>query len=112
MLGDQIKSFSHGQKQKLALVSALMHEPRLLVLDEPFVGLDPKASFIMKNKLRELCDNGGTVFFSSHVLEVVQNLCTQIAIIKEGNIVMQGATEEILSSGESLEQIFLDTENM
>lgn len=112
MLGDQIKSFSHGQKQKLALISALMHDPRLLVLDEPFVGLDPKAAFTMKNKLVELCEKGGSVFFSSHVLEVVQNLCNQIAIIKEGNIIMQGRTEEIMKSGESLEQIFLNTENM
>ena len=112
MLGDQIKSFSHGQKQKLALISALMHDPRLLVLDEPFVGLDPKAAFTMKNKLVELCEKGGSVFFSSHVLEVVQNLCNQIAIIKEGNISMQGRTEEIMKSGESLEQIFLNTENM
>lgn len=112
ILGDQIRSFSHGQKQKLALVSALMHEPRLLVLDEPFVGLDPKASFIMKNRLRELCDHGGSVFFSSHVLEVVQNLCDQISLIREGNIIMQGTTEEILKNGESLEQIFLNTENL
>ena len=81
-------------------------------LDEPFVGLDPKASFIMKNKLRELCDHGGSVFFSSHVLEVVQNLCDEIAIIKQGSIIMNGKTDEILQSGESLEQIFLDTENI
>ena len=81
-------------------------------MDEPFVGLDPKASFIMKNKLRELCDNGGSVFFSSHVLEVVQNLCDEIAIIRQGSIIMNGKTEEILQSGESLEQIFLDTENI
>ncbi|MBR3364361.1 MAG: ABC transporter ATP-binding protein [Solobacterium sp.] len=111
-LGDQIKSLSHGMKQKVALISAFMHDPRLLVLDESFVGLDPKASFIMKNKLRELCDNGGSVFFSSHVLEVVQNLCDEIAIIRQGSIIMNGKTEEILQSGESLEQIFLDTENI
>ena len=111
-LGDQIKSLSHGMKQKVALFSAFMHDPRLLVLDEPFVGLDPKASFIMKNKLRELCDHGGSVFFSSHVLEVVQNLCDEIAIIKQGSIIMNGKTDEILQSGESLEQIFLDTENI
>lgn len=111
-LGDQIKSLSHGMKQKVALISAFMHDPRLLVLDEPFVGLDPKASFIMKNKLRELCDHGGSVFFSSHVLEVVQNLCDEIAIIKQGSIIMNGKTDEILQSGESLEQIFLDTENI
>ncbi|MBQ3459199.1 MAG: ABC transporter ATP-binding protein [Solobacterium sp.] len=111
-LGDQIKSLSHGMKQKVALISAFMHDPRLLVLDEPFVGLDPKASFIMKNKLRELCDHGGSVFFSSHVLEVVQNLCDEIAIIKQGSIIMNGKTDEILRSGESLEQIFLDTENI
>ena len=107
-LGDQIKSLSHGMKQKVALISAFMHDPRLLVLDEPFVGLDPKASFIMKNKLRELCDHGGSVFFSSHVLEVVQNLCDEIAIIKQGSIIMNGKTDEILQSGESLEQIFLE----
>ncbi len=111
VLGDQIKGYSHGMKQKLAVISSLIHEPKLLVLDEPFVGLDPKASFIMKNKLKELCDKGGSVFFSSHVLEVVENLCNKVAIIKDGNIIKQGITEDLLSEGISLEELFLDLEN-
>lgn len=111
-LGDQIKSYSHGMKQKLAIISSLIHDPKLLVLDEPFVGLDPKAAFIMKNKLKELCDKGGSVFFSSHVLEVVENLCDKIAIIKSGDIIKEGNTEELLKEGESLEKLFLDLENV
>ena len=110
-LGDQIKGYSHGMKQKLAIISSLIHDPKLLILDEPFVGLDPKAAFIMKNKLKELCDKGGSVFFSSHVLEVVENLCDKIAIIKSGEIIRNGSTNELLNSGESLEDLFLDLEN-
>ena len=110
-LGDQIKGYSHGMKQKLAIISSLIHDPKLLVLDEPFVGLDPKAAYIMKNKLKELCERGGRVFFSSHVLEVVENLCDKIAIIKSGEIIRNGTTEELLNSGESLESLFLDLEN-
>lgn len=108
-LGDQIKSLSHGMKQKVAIISALMHEPRLLVLDEPFVGLDPVASFTLKKKLRELCDRGGSVFFSSHVLEVVENLCDEIAIIKSGAVIQNGRTKELLASGHSLEELFLES---
>ena len=111
-LGDQIKGYSHGMKQKLAIISALIHEPKLLILDEPFVGLDPKAAFIMKNKLRELCEKGGSVFFSSHVLEVVENLCDKIAIIKSGEIIKYGETKSLLEDGESLERLFLDLENV
>lgn len=111
VLGDSISSYSHGMKQKLALISALLHEPKLLVLDEPFVGLDPKAAYIMKKKLRELCGRGGSVFFSSHVLEVVSSLCDHIIILRKGEIVKDGATKEILACGETLEEIFLDTED-
>jgi ABC-2 type transport system ATP-binding protein len=111
VLGDSIASYSHGMKQKTALISAFLHEPKLLVLDEPFVGLDPKAAYIMKKKLRELCDRGGSVFFSSHVLEVVSNLCDQIIILNHGEIVRSGSTEEILAAGESLEEVFLETED-
>lgn len=111
-LGDQIKSLSHGMKQKVALISAFMHDPKLLVLDEPFVGLDPKAAFTMKNRLRRISENGGSVFFSSHVLEVVENLCDQISILRDGKVIMSGRTEDIMSSGESLEQIFLETESV
>lgn len=110
-LGDQIRTLSHGMKQKVAVISAFMHEPRLLVLDEPFVGLDPKAAFILKNKMRQLTETGAGIFFSSHVLEVVSNLCDEIAILKEGEVVKQGRTIDIMSQGDSLEEIFLETEN-
>ena len=109
-LGDQIKSLSHGMKQKVAVVSAFMHEPKLLVLDEPFVGLDPIASHTMKEKLRQLCDNGGSVFFSSHVLEVVENLCDHVAVLKEGAIIREGRTSEIKKEGQTLEDLFLELE--
>ena len=91
-LGDQIKSYSHGMKQKLVIISALMHNPKLLIFDEPFVGLDPKASFTLKKLMKELCSNGSSIFFSSHVLEVVEKLCDYVAIIKDGIIVVQGET--------------------
>lgn len=109
-LGDQIKSLSHGMKQKVAVVSAFMHDPKLLILDEPFVGLDPKAAFTLKNRMKRLTEAGGSIFFSSHVLEVVSNLCDRIAILKSGEIVKMGSTSELLASGESLEQLFLETE--
>lgn len=109
-LGDQIKALSHGMKQKVAIISALIHEPQLLVLDEPFVGLDPKASFTLKNKMKEICERGGSIFFSSHVLEVVENLCDHISIIKNGDIVIEGRTQDIVSSGQSLEEVFLSIE--
>lgn len=108
-LGDQIKSLSHGMKQKVAIISAFLHDPKLLVLDEPFVGLDPIASHTMKDRLRQLCDNGGSVFFSSHVLEVVENLCDEVAIIKEGSVILDGKTSELLAqSGSTLEELFLE----
>ena len=97
-------------KQKVAIISALLHEPQLLLLDEPFVGLDPKAAFILKGKMQQLCERGGSIFFSSHVLEVVENLCDEIAIIRNGEIVAQGLTNEIVSSGQTLEDVFLSIE--
>ena len=107
-LSDQIKSLSHGMKQKVALISAFMHEPKLLVLDEPFVGLDPKASFILKNKMKELCDRGSSIFFSTHVLEVAEKLCDKVAILKDGVIMLEGETGDILAQGKSLEELFLE----
>lgn len=107
VLGSQISSYSHGMKQKLAIIAALSHNPKLLVLDEPFVGLDPKASFTLKEIMKELCAKGGAVFFSTHVLEVAEKLCTRIAIIKNGNLVREGITSEVVGDS-SLEHIFLD----
>ncbi|MEG0666912.1 MAG: ABC transporter ATP-binding protein [Gordonibacter sp.] len=106
-LGDLVSSYSHGMRQKLALIGALMHEPKLLVLDEPFVGLDPEASFNMKEMLRELAERGSAVFFSSHVLEVVEKLCNKVAIIKQGALRACGPTAEVVGD-ESLEDVFLD----
>lgn len=106
-LGDLIASYSHGMKQKLALIGAFVHHPRLLVLDEPFVGLDPEASFNLKKLMRELCDEGSAIFFSTHVLEVVEKLCDTVSIIKAGNLVMSGTTEKIRGSN-SLEEIFME----
>lgn len=108
-LGDSIGSYSHGMKQKLALISALMRQPRLLILDEPFVGLDPKAAFVMKRFLKELCEQGGAVLFSTHVLEVAQKLCDRVVIIQKGKLVQQGRIEEIVGDSD-LESVFLDLE--
>ena len=108
-LANPISSFSHGMKQKLVRVSALLHEPKLLVLDEPFVGLDPAASFELKKMLHELASRGSAVFFSSHVLEVVEKLCNKIAIIREGKLLAAGETEEIRGNS-SLEEVFLGME--
>ena len=94
-------------KQKLAIISALIHQPRLMLLDEPFVGLDPKASHILKGLMRELCDRGGAIFFSTHVLEVAEKLCDKIAIIKGGRLIASGTTAEV-KGDESLEQVFLE----
>ena len=105
-LGSAVASYSHGMKQKLALISALMRRPRLLVLDEPFVGLDPAASHLLKGYLRELCEAGGAVFFSTHVLEVAEKLCDTVAIIKDGQLVRHGPTEEVVGEA-SLEDVFL-----
>ena len=106
-LGDLISSYSHGMKQKVAIISAVLHKPKLLVLDEPFVGLDPKASLVLKNIMKELCKEGCSIFFSTHVLEVAQKLCNKIAIIKGGNIVAMGDTEE-LTQNQSLEELFME----
>lgn len=108
-LGSPIGSYSHGMKQKLALISALIRHPRLLILDEPFVGLDPAASHLLKGYLREICDGGGAVFFSTHVLEVAEKLCDKIAIIKDGRLVKQGATAMLVGDS-SLENVFLGLE--
>lgn len=108
-LAQPISAFSHGMKQKLALVSALIHEPKLIILDEPFVGLDPKAAFSMKKIMREICDAGGAIFFSTHVLDVAEKLCDKIAIIKEGRLIKSGTMEEVRGD-ESLESVFLELE--
>lgn len=108
-LGSPIGSYSHGMKQKLAIISALMRRPRLLVLDEPFVGLDPLAAHLLKGYLNELCQAGGAVFFSTHVLEVAEKLCHRIAIIKDGRLVRMGATGDIVGDS-TLEDVFLDLE--
>ncbi len=107
-LGDLVSAYSHGMKQKLALVSALIHEPRLLILDEPFVGLDPKAALTLKGFMRELCARGGAVFFSTHVLEVAEKLCNKVAIIKDGRLVTSGAMQDVVKDGASLEDIFME----
>ena len=105
-LGDMISSYSHGMKQKVAIISALIHDPKLMVLDEPFVGLDPKAAFILKEIMREMCNNGAAIFFSTHVLDVAEKLCNKVAIIKQGRIIATGTMEEI-TEGHSLEEAFL-----
>ncbi len=109
-LTNQISSYSHGMKQKVAIISALVHEPKLLVLDEPFVGLDPKASFELKSIMHELCERGTAIFFSTHVLEVAEKLCNKIAIIKKGVIIESGNTEDIIGK-KSLEEVFLEVED-
>ncbi|MBR4471964.1 MAG: ABC transporter ATP-binding protein [Erysipelotrichaceae bacterium] len=107
-LSDTISSYSHGMKQKVAIISALIHEPKLLVLDEPFVGLDPKASFTLKEIMHEMCSNGAAVFFSTHVLDVAEKLCNKIAIIKKGKIIANGKIEELLQGKQSLEEVFME----
>ena len=106
-LGDLISTYSHGMKQKLVLISALVHSPKLLVLDEPFVGLDPIASFRLKEIMKELCESGSAIFFSSHVLEVVEKLCDRVGIIKKGKLVIEGKMQEIIGD-KSLEKLFLE----
>ncbi len=108
-LGDLISSYSHGMKQKVAIISALIHSPKLLVLDEPFVGLDLKATFTLKNIMHEMCNNGTAVFFSTHVLDVAEKLCNKVAIIKHGKIIAKGTMEE-LTAGHSLEEAFLEAD--
>ena len=111
-LGDIISSYSHGMRQKLVLISALVHKPKLLVLDEPFVGLDPVAAFKLKQIMREVCNEGSSIFFSSHVLEVVEKLCDRVGIIKDGKLVKEGTIEQI-TGDKSLENLFIEiaTEN-
>ena len=110
-LGELIKSYSHGMKQKLAILSALIHEPKLLILDEPFVGLDPKATVILKGIMREICDRGGAIFFSTHVLDVAEKLCNKVAIIKNGELIAVGRMDELVNDGESLEDVFMEVLN-
>ncbi|MDD4211186.1 MAG: ABC transporter ATP-binding protein [Clostridia bacterium] len=109
-LNAPISTYSHGMRQKVVLISALIHSPKLLVLDEPFVGLDPKASFSLKNLMKEFVKNGGAIFFSTHVLEVAEKLCNKVAIIKDGKIIANGLMSEI-KKDESLEQVFLGSAN-
>ena len=106
-LGDLISSYSHGMKQKLVIISALIHSPKVLILDEPFVGLDPKASFTLKEIMREFCNNGGCIFFSTHVLEVAEKICDKIGIIKGGKLISYGKTNEVVGD-KSLENIFME----
>ena len=105
-----ISSYSHGMKQKLVIISSLVHSPKLLVMDEPFVGLDPKASFELKEIMREFCKNGGAIFFSTHVLDVAEKLCNKVAIIKNGKIIKCG-TMTAIKKDKSLEEVFLETED-
>ena len=108
-LAQPISAYSHGMKQKLAIISALIHDPKLIIMDEPFVGLDPKASHLLKQLMREICQNGGAIFFSTHVLEVAEKLCDKIAIIKNGKLIQSGTVEEV-KGNTSLEDVFLELE--
>ena len=108
-LAQPIAAYSHGMKQKLAIISAWLHDPKLIIMDEPFVGLDPKAAHILKGMMRELCDAGGAIFFSTHVLEVAEKLCDKVAIIKGGKLIRSGTMEEV-KGDDSLEEVFLELE--
>lgn len=108
-LAQPVSAYSHGMKQKLAIISALIHDPKLIIMDEPFVGLDPKASHLLKEIMQEKCDNGGAIFFSTHVLEVAEKLCDKIAIIKGGKLIKSGTMEEVKGDA-SLENVFLELE--
>lgn len=108
-LAQPIAAYSHGMKQKLAIISAWLHDPRLIIMDEPFVGLDPKAAHILKGMMRELCDAGGAIFFSTHVLEVAEKLCDKVAIIKGGKLIRSGTMEQV-KGDDSLEEVFLELE--
>ena len=108
-LAQPISAYSHGMKQKLAIISAWIHNPKLIIMDEPFVGLDPKSSHILKEMMRDVCDKGGAIFFSTHVLEVAEKLCDKIAIIKNGQLIKSGTMEEV-NGDESLEAVFLEME--
>ena len=108
-LSQPIAAYSHGMKQKLAIIAAWLHSPKLIIMDEPFVGLDPKASHLLKGMMREVCDGGGAIFFSTHVLEVAEKLCDKVAIIKGGKLVRSGTMEEV-KGDDSLEEVFLELE--
>ena len=108
-LAQPISAYSHGMKQKLAIISAWLHEPKLIIMDEPFVGLDPKASFLLKEMMHEVCEKGGAIFFSTHVLEVAEKLCDKVAIIKGGKLIRSGTMEEV-KGDDSLEEVFLELE--
>ena len=108
-LAQPIAAYSHGMKQKLAIISAWLHQPKLIIMDEPFVGLDPKAAHILKSMMREVCDQGGAIFFSTHVLEVAEKLCDKVAIIKGGRLIRAGTMEEV-KGDDSLEEVFLELE--
>lgn len=108
-LAQPIAAYSHGMKQKLAIIAAWLHNPKLIIMDEPFVGLDPKASHLLKGMMREVCDEGGAIFFSTHVLEVAEKLCDKVAIIKGGRLVRSGTMEEV-KGDDSLEEVFLELE--
>ena len=109
-LNNPISAYSHGMKQKLAIISALIHNPKLIIMDEPFVGLDPKASHILKGLMRDICNSGGAIFFSTHVLEVAEKLCDKIAIIKNGRLIITGETHDVIGNT-SLEDVFLELED-
>ena len=109
-LAQPIAAYSHGMKQKLAIIAAWLHAPRLIIMDEPFVGLDPKAAHLLKGMMREVCDNGGAIFFSTHVLEVAEKLCDKVAIIKSGKLIRAGTMEEV-KGDDSLEEVFLELED-
>ena len=108
-LAQSVASYSHGMRQKLAIISALIHTPKLLIMDEPFVGLDPRAAHLLKQLMREICDEGGAIFFSTHVLEVAEKLCDKVAIIKSGKLIRSGTMEEV-KGDTSLEDVFLELE--
>ncbi len=108
-LAQPIAAYSHGMKQKLSIIAAWLHQPKVIIMDEPFVGLDPKATHILKGMMREVCDNGGAIFFSTHVLEVAEKLCDKVAIIKAGKLIRSGTMEEV-KGDDSLEEVFLELE--
>ena len=108
-LAQPIAAYSHGMKQKLAIISAWLHRPRLILMDEPFVGLDPKAAHLLKGMMRQVCDEGGAIFFSTHVLEVAEKLCDKVAIIQGGRLIRSGTMEEV-KGDDSLEDVFLELE--
>lgn len=109
-LAQPISAYSHGMKQKLAVISAFIHNPKLIIMDEPFVGLDPKASHLLKQMMRDVCDQGGAIFFSTHVLEVAEKLCDKIAIIQKGKLIVSGCTQDV-TQNDSLEEVFLELED-